>query len=79
MPLSTQLSRLKKIINTDTFGSLNESMDILKSDLSKLFSSYFEYDDKDFIFNIAPNENGDLTVSVVANVKRVKPIKVMKL
>ena len=72
----TQLSRLKKIINTDTFGTLNENIDILKSDINKLLNSYFELE-KDAQLSVQPNENGDLIVSVTARAKRVKPIKII--
>ena len=72
----TQLSRLKKIINTDTFGTLNENIDILKSDIKKLLNSYFELE-KDAQLSVQPNENGDLIVSVTARAKRVKPIKII--
>ena len=77
MSKDTQLSRLKKIINTDTFGTLNENIDILKSDINKLLNSYFELE-KDAQLSVQPNENGDLIVSVTARAKRVKPIKILQ-
>ena len=64
MNKKAQLSRLNKIINADTFGTLNENIDILKSDINKLFNSYFELEDDGVTLNVTPNENGDLLVSV---------------
>ena len=78
MNKKSELVRLKNILYKDSFGSLNDSYEILKADIIKLLQSYFDIEDNDVELVITSDENGEISISLSGKAKRVKGIKILQ-
>ena len=78
MNKKSELVRLKNILYRDSFGSLNDSYEILKSDIIKLLQSYFDIEEGDVDLIISSDENGEISICLSGKAKRVKGIKILQ-
>lgn len=70
--------RLKKILNNDDKGIPNEVLGILKSDILKIFTEYFESDGGEVDLSYEYDKEGEYKITAVFFATAVKRVTVYK-
>ena len=70
--------RLKKILNNDDRGIPNDVLEILKSDIRKIFTEYFESDGNEPTVSYEYNKDGGYKITVAFSATAVKRVTVFK-
>lgn len=70
--------RLKKILNNDDKGIPNEVLEILKSDIQKIFTEYFESDGGEMTASYEYNKDGGYKITVSFSATAVKRVTVFR-
>lgn len=67
---STEIQRIKSIINSDRFKASDVFLELLQKDVRKLFSDYFDCNNKPEI--VVTKDKGAYLVEIKAIVDRIK-------
>lgn len=70
--------RLKKILNNDDKGIPNEVLEILKSDIQKIFTEYFESDGGETTVSYESVPDGGYKITAAFSATAVKRVTVFK-
>ena len=70
--------RLKKILNNDDKGIPNEVLEILKSDIRKIFIEYFVLDGEDIDVSYEYDKEGGYKIAVACFATAVKKVTVFR-
>ena len=70
--------RLKKILNNDDKGIPNEVLEILKSDIRKIFTEYFVLDGEDIDVSYEYDKEGGYKIAVAWFATAVKTVTVFR-
>lgn len=70
--------RLKKILNNDDKGIPNEVLEILKSDIQKIFTEYFDSDGGETTVSYEYNKDGGYKITAAFSATAVKRVTVFK-